>query len=118
MIRKLSRNFRDRRYNSIIIQNIMSDKKPIHVIAKDLGVDTKKVIEACNQIGIYAKGASRRLAHEEEEKIKTYFNNGKNAANEVIDININSSNEIINKKKFSQKSHNNKYFPNRLIKEI
>ena len=96
----------------------MSDKKPIHVIAKDLGIDTKKVIEACNQIGIYAKGASRRLDHDEEEKIKNYFNNGKNAANEVIDININSFNETINKKKFSQKSNNNKYFPNRLIKEI
>ena len=96
----------------------MSDKKPIHVIAKDLGIDTKKVIEACNQIGIYAKGASRRLDHQEEEKIKTYFNNGKNAANEVIDININSYNETTNKKDFPQKSTNNKYFPNRLIKEI
>ena len=95
----------------------MSDKKPIHVIAKDLGIDTKKIIEACNQIGIYAKGASRRLDHKEEEKIKTYFNNGKNAANEVIDININSSNQTIIEKKFIKNSTNNKYFPNRLIKE-
>ena len=70
----------------------MSEKKPIHVIAKDLGIDTKKVIKACNQIGIYAKGASKRLDHKEEEKIKTYFNNGKNAANEIIDIKISSLN--------------------------
>ena len=118
MIRKLSRNFRDRRYNSIIIQNIMSDKKPIHVIAKDLGVDTKKVIEACNQIGIYAKGASRRLAHEEEEKIKTYFNNGQNVANEVIDIKISPLNDTKIEPQFNTNFAKDKYFPNRLIKEL
>ena len=94
----------------------MTDKKPIHIIAKDLGMDTKKIITACNQIGIYAKGASKRLDHREEEKIKTYFNNGKNVANEVIDIKIGSLNEITNEKEFTIKSTNNKYFPNRLIK--
>ena len=45
----------------------MSDKKPIHVIAKDLSIDSKKIIKACNQIGIYAKGASKRLDLKEEE---------------------------------------------------
>ena len=94
----------------------MSDKKPIHVIAKDLGIDTKKVIEACNQIGIYAKGASKRLDHKQEEKIRTYFNNGKNVANEVIDIEIDSLKEPVSQKEFNIKSINNKYFPNRLIK--
>ena len=94
----------------------MSVKKPIHVIAKDLGIDTKKAIKACNQIGIYAKGASKRLDHEEEEKIKTYFNNGKNAASEVIDIKINSLNEKKSQKEFNIKFTKNKYFPNRLIK--
>ena len=94
----------------------MSDKKPIHVIAKDLGIQTKKIIEACNQIGIYAKGSSKRLDHEEENKIKTHFINGKNVANEVIDINTSSLNEKIIKNKFPLKSKNNKYFPNRLIK--
>ena len=96
----------------------MVNKKPIHVIAKDLGIDTKKVIQACNQIGIYAKGSSKRLDHKEEEKILTYFNNGKNVANEVIDIKISSLNETKIEKKFSIKSNNNQYFPNRLIKEI
>ena len=96
----------------------MSDKKPIHVIAKDLGIDAKKIIKACNQIGIYAKGASKRLDYKEEEKIKTYFNNGNNAANEVIDIKITSLNETKMEKEITLKSNNNEYFPNRLIKEI
>ena len=96
----------------------MSDKKPIHVIAKDLGIDAKKIIKACNKIGIYAKGASKRLDYKEEEKIKTYFNNGNNAANEVIDIKITSLNETKMEKEITLKSNNNEYFPNRLIKEI
>ena len=96
----------------------MSDKKPIHVIAKDLGIDAKKIIKACNQIGIYAKGASKRLDYKEEEKIKTYFNNGNNVANEVIDIKITSLNETKMEKEITLKSNNNEYFPNRLIKEI
>ena len=94
----------------------MSEKKPIHLISKDLGIDAKKVIKACNEIGIYAKGASKRLDNKEEEKVKTYFNNGKNVANEVIDIKIASLNERTNEKEFTIKSTNNKYFPNRLIK--
>jgi len=94
----------------------MSEKKPIHLISKDLGIDAKKVIKACNEIGIYAKGASKRLDIQEEEKIKTYFNNGKNVANEVIDIKIDSLNETSDQKEFTIKSTNNKYFPNRLIK--
>ena len=94
----------------------MSAKKPIYLISKDLGIDAKKVIKACNEIGIYAKGASKRLDNKEEEKIKTYFNNGKNVANEVIDIKIGSLNETTIEKEITLKSTNNKYFPNRLIK--
>ena len=52
----------------------MADKKPIHVLAKDLSIDAKKVIEACNQIGIYAKGASKRLNIKEEEGIALRIN--------------------------------------------
>ena len=96
----------------------MLGKKPIHLISKDLGIDPKKVIKACNEIGIYAKGASKRLDNKEEEKIKTYFNNGKNAANEVIDIKVDLLNDTNKQKEFTIKSTNNKYFPNRLIKEI
>ena len=94
----------------------MSEKKPIHLISKDLGIDSKKVIKACNEIGIYAKGASKRLDNKEEEKIKTYFNEGKNVANEVIDIKIDSINETTNHKELTIKSTKNKFFPNRLIK--
>ncbi len=97
---------------------MMTDKKPIHVIAKDLGIDTKQVIKACNQTGIYAKGASKRLDNKEEEIIKNYFNNGKNVANEVVDINISSLDKTKIKKEFPVKTIVNKYFPNRLIKEI
>ena len=96
----------------------MSDKKPIHVIAKDLSIDAKKIIKACNQIGIYAKGASKRLDQKEEERIINYFNNGKNAANEVVDISNSSVNVKEVEKKFSVKFTNNEYFPNRLIKKI
>ena len=94
----------------------MSDKKPIHLISKDLGIDAMKVIKACNEIGIYAKGSSKRLDNIEEEKVKTYFNNGKIVADEVIDISIDSLNERSKKKEFTIKSKNDKYFPNRLIK--
>ena len=96
----------------------MADKKPIHLIAKDLGIDAKKIINACNQIGIYAKGASKRLDNIEEEKIKTYFNNGKNVSNEVIDIEISSLNKTKIENKFTAKSTSNIFFPNRLIKKI
>ena len=96
----------------------MSEKKPIHLISKDLGIDAKKIIKACNEIGIYAKGASKRLDNKEEEKIKNYFDNGKNVADEVIDIKIDTLNETTNQKQFTIKSINNEYFPNRLIKEI
>ena len=48
----------------------MANKKPIHMIAKDLGIESSKVVKACNEIGIYAKGASKRLDNKGEEKIK------------------------------------------------
>ena len=96
----------------------MVNKKPIHLIAKNLGIDSKRVIKACNQIGIYTKGASKRLDYKEEEKIISFFNNGKNVATEVIDINIKSLNDKGIQNKSPIKSTNNKYFANRLIKEI
>ena len=94
----------------------MVDKKPIHLIAKDLGIDAKRVIKACNEIGIYAKGASKRLDNKEEEKIKIHFIKGRNVANEVVDIKTGSLNEKNYEKEFTIKSTNTKYFPNRLIK--
>ena len=96
----------------------MTDKKPIHLIANELGIDSSKVVKACNSIGIAAKGASKRLDNNDEDRIITYFKTGKNAANEVIDVK--SGNFDIdqkeNPKKLKLKSNKNIYFPNRLIK--
>jgi len=99
------------------IFKIMTDKKPIHEIAKDLGIDSKRVIEACNQIGIYTKGSSKRLDTKEQEKILTFFNNGKNVASEVVDIKISLPNEKEIEKKLPIKT-DIEYFTNRLIKKI
>ena len=51
----------------------MADKKPIHMIAKDLGIESSKVVKACNEIGIYTKGASKRLDYDEEKKNNILF---------------------------------------------
>ncbi len=98
----------------------MVNKKPIHAIARDLGIESSKVVKACNHIGIEAKGASKRLDIYEEEKIVSHFTSGKNVANEIVDIKNNSI-KTINKRKLipkSVKSSDVLFFPNRLIKEI
>ena len=74
----------------------MSDKKPIYSIAKDLGIDSNKIVLACNHLGIYAKGASKRLDKEELERIISYFKTGKNVANEIVEI---DNNLTLNEKK-------------------
>ena len=45
----------------------MSINTPIFSIAKDLNVDSKRILLACNKLGIKAKGASKRL---NKEKLK------------------------------------------------
>ena len=95
----------------------MESSKPIYKISKELGLDTNKIILACKTLGINAKGSSKRLNSEELEKIINYFNSGKNASTETIEIG-NKKSEKENKnysvKKESQSSENI-YFPNRLI---
>ena len=90
----------------------MSIKTPIFNIAKDLNVESNRILLACNKLGINAKGATKRLNEEEIEKIKSYFETGKNVSDEVINLNKgkakNSSKKIIEKVKI-------KYFANRLI---
>ena len=98
----------------------MADKKPIYTIAKELGIDSNKVVKACNHNGIFAKAASKRLNHYEEEKIISYFQNGKDVANETIEINDDKEikcNQINEENKLSSNVKSS-YFPNRLIKEI
>jgi len=92
----------------------MSINTPIFSIAKDLNVESNKILLACKKLGINAKGATKRLNKEEFEKIKSYFEKGKNVSDEVINLNKvktkKSSRKIVEKLKI-------KYFANRLIRK-
>ena len=92
----------------------MSNNTPIFTIAKDLNVESNRVLLACKKLGINAKGATKRLNKEELEKIKNYFETGKNVSDEVINLtkvkSKSSSRKIVEKVKIN-------YFPNRLIRK-
>ena len=92
----------------------MSINTPIYTIAKDLKVESNRVLLACKKLGINAKGATKRLNKEELDKIKSYFETGKNVSDEVININKvkakNSSGKVVEKVKIN-------YFANRLIRK-
>jgi ribosomal protein S13 len=92
----------------------MSINTPIFSIAKDLNVESNRILLACKKLGINAKGATKRLNEEELKKIKSYFETGKNVSDEVININKvktkRSSKKIIEEVKI-------KYFANRLIRK-
>ena len=92
----------------------MAINTPIFSIAKDLNVDSNRILLACKKLGINAKGATKRLNEEELEKIKSYFETGKNVSDEVINLNKvktkTSSKKILEKAKI-------KYFANRLIRK-
>ena len=95
----------------------MESSKPIYKISKELGFDTNKIILACKTLGINAKGSSKKLNSEELEQIINYFNSGKNASTETIEIG-NKKSEKVNEKKSIRKENQyseNTYFPNRLI---
>ena len=92
----------------------MSINTPIFSIAKDLNVESNRILLACKKLGINAKGATKRLNEEELKKIKKYFETGKNVSDEVINLNKvktkSSSKKIVEKVKV-------KYFANRLIRK-
>ena len=92
----------------------MSINTPIFTIAKDLNVESNRILLACKKLGIDAKGATKRLNEEEFKKIKSYFETGKNVSDEVINFNKvkskSSSKKIVEKVKI-------KYFANRLIRK-
>ena len=94
----------------------MSSNTPIFTIAKDLNVDSNRILIACKKLGINAKGATKRLNEKELDKIKSYFETGKNASDEVINLNKvktkSSSKKILEKEKVKIK-----YFANRLIRK-
>ena len=92
----------------------MSINIPIFTIAKDLNVESNRILLACKKLGINAKGAKKRLNKEELEKIKSYFETGKNVSDEIINLNKvkskSSSKKILEKEKIN-------YFANRLIRK-
>ena len=92
----------------------MTINTPIFSIAKDLNVESNRILLACKKLGINAKGATKRLNKEELEKIKSYFETGKNVSDEVINLNKiktkSSSEKNVEKVKI-------KYFANRLIRK-
>ena len=92
----------------------MSINTPIFSIAKDLNVESNTILLASKKLGINAKGATKRLNKEELEKIKSYFEKGKNVSDEVVNLNKvktkSSSKKIVEKVKI-------KYFANRLIRK-
>ena len=92
----------------------MSNNTPIFTIAKDLNVESNRILLACQKLGIKAKGATKRLNEEELEKIKKYFETGKNVSDEVI--NLNKVKSKISSKKIVEKEKIN-YFANRLIRK-
>jgi len=89
---------------------------PIFTIAKDLNVESNRVLLACKKLGIDAKGATKRLNKEELKKIKTYFETGKNVSDEIVNLNQNKIKSKGSSIKKGEKAKI-KYFANRLIRK-
>ena len=87
---------------------------PIYSIAKELNVESNRVILACKSIGINAKGETKRLNKEEFEKVKNYFASGRNVSEEIVEIE-NKDTKIKSKTSKIKKEKKTNYFPNRLI---
>ena len=94
----------------------MSINTPIYTIAKDLNVESNRILIACKKLGINAKGATKRLNKEELEKIKSYFDTGKNVSDEIVNLNKNKVKAKISSRKIEEKEKIN-YFANRLIRK-
>ena len=92
----------------------MASNIPIYSIAKELNIDSKRIILACKSIGINAKGATKRLNEKEIEKVKDYFETGKNVSEEIVEINKKNT-SVKSKTKKIKKESKTSYFPNRLI---
>jgi ribosomal protein S13 len=89
---------------------------PIFTIAKELNVESNRILLACKKLGINAKGATKRLNKEELEKIKSYFEAGKNVSDEIVDLNKNKVKSKNSSRKIEEKIKIN-YFANRLIRK-
>ena len=94
----------------------MSINTPIFTIAKDLNIDSNRILLACKKLGINAKGATKRLNKEELEKIKSYFETGKNVSDEIVNLDKNKVKAKSSSKRTKEKVKIN-YFANRLIRK-
>jgi len=94
----------------------MTINTPIFSIAKDLNVESNRILLACKKLGINAKGATKRLNREELKKIKSYFETGKNVSDEVVNLNKNKVKSKSSSRKIEDKVKIN-YFANRLIRK-
>ena len=94
----------------------MSINTPIFTLAKDLNVESNRILLACKKLGINAKGATKKLNKEELEKIKCYFDTGKNVSDEIVNLNKNKVKAKISSRKIKEKEKIN-YFVNRLIRK-
>ena len=92
----------------------MSLNTPIYRIAKELDIDSKRIILACKTLGINAKGSTKRLNEEELKKVKNYFESGKNISEEIVEINAKDTSTKSKPQKIKKEIKTN-YFPNRLI---
>ena len=92
----------------------MSSNTPIYSIAKELNIDSNRIILACKSIGINAKGATKRLNEKELERVKNYFETGKNVSEEIVEI-TQKNTSIKSKTKAIKRETTIVYFPNRLI---
>ena len=91
----------------------MSLSTPIYSIAKELDIDSSRIVLACKSLGIKAKGATKRLNEEELEKVKNYFETGKNVSEEIVEVNQKNTSIKNKTKKFKEQTII--YFPNRLM---
>ena len=94
----------------------MSTNTPIFTIAKELNIESNRIVLACKKLGIDAKGAAKRLNQDELRKIKSYFETGKNVSDEIVNLNKNKVKQKRNTKKVEEKVKI-KYFANRLIRK-
>ena len=94
----------------------MSINTPIFTLAKDLNVESNRILLACKKLGINAKGATKRLNREELQKIKSYFETGKNVSDEIINLDKNKVKQKNISRKTEEKEKIN-YFANRLIRK-
>ena len=94
----------------------MSINTPIFAIAKDLNVESNRILLACKRLGIKAKASTKRLNKDELAKIKSYFETGKNVSDEIVNLKNNKFSVKNSSRKIEEKVKI-KYFSNRLIRK-